>query len=204
MAGATWRRSSIATTARSSAGSSRFEAGRGRPNTPLRRPAWHASGPCVLQRPTPVIRSDNGLIFTARRFRAACRDYRLSQEFITPYTPEQNGVTRALLPQSQGRVRLAAQLRRLRRGKGDDQPVDPLVQRGSSPSGTRLPEPASVPGSATTGGGLRWGEHYSLVLPLWTPFLGPRGPDPRVSERAGRFQGQDRDGWRLRRALNGE
>jgi putative transposase len=44
------------------------------------------------ERPTPTIRSDNGLIFTARRFRAACRDYRLSQEFITPYTPEQNGM----------------------------------------------------------------------------------------------------------------
>jgi len=42
--------------------------------------------------PTPTIRSDNGLVFTARRFRAACRDYRLSQEFITPYTPEQNGM----------------------------------------------------------------------------------------------------------------
>lgn len=40
----------------------------------------------------PVIRSDNGLIFQSRRFRAALRDYRLSQEFITPYTPEQNGV----------------------------------------------------------------------------------------------------------------
>jgi len=41
---------------------------------------------------TPVIRSDNGLIFQSRRFRAACRDYRLSQEFVTPYTPEQNGM----------------------------------------------------------------------------------------------------------------
>jgi putative transposase len=41
---------------------------------------------------TPTIRSDNGLIFTARRFRAACRDYHLRQEFITPYTPEQNGM----------------------------------------------------------------------------------------------------------------
>ena len=40
--------------------------------------------------PTPVVRSDNGLIFQSRRFRAACRDYRLRQEFITPYTPEQN------------------------------------------------------------------------------------------------------------------
>jgi putative transposase len=34
----------------------------------------------------------NGLMFTARRFRAARRDYRLRQEFITPYTPEQNGM----------------------------------------------------------------------------------------------------------------
>jgi putative transposase len=40
----------------------------------------------------PVVRSDNGLIFQSRRFRSACRDYRLRQEFITPYTPEQNGI----------------------------------------------------------------------------------------------------------------
>jgi putative transposase len=38
------------------------------------------------------VRSDNGLVFLSRRFRAACRDYRLRQEFITPYTPEQNGI----------------------------------------------------------------------------------------------------------------
>ncbi len=40
----------------------------------------------------PVLRSDNGLIFQSRRFRQACRDYRLQQEFITPYTPEQKGI----------------------------------------------------------------------------------------------------------------
>ena len=40
----------------------------------------------------PVLRSDNGLVFQSRRFRAACRDYRIKQEFITPYTPEQNGM----------------------------------------------------------------------------------------------------------------
>ena len=40
----------------------------------------------------PILRSDNGLIFQSRRFRDACRFYRLPQEFITPYTPEQNGV----------------------------------------------------------------------------------------------------------------
>lgn len=32
------------------------------------------------------------LIFQSHRFRAACRSYRLGQEFITPYTPEQNGL----------------------------------------------------------------------------------------------------------------
>ena len=42
--------------------------------------------------PTPTVRSDNGLIFQSRRFRAACKDYRLRQEYITPYTPEQNGL----------------------------------------------------------------------------------------------------------------
>lgn len=41
---------------------------------------------------TPTLRSDNGLVFTSKRFRKACSFYRLSQEFITPYTPEQNGL----------------------------------------------------------------------------------------------------------------
>jgi len=41
---------------------------------------------------TPTVRSDNGLVFTARRFRAARRDYRLGQEFITPCAPQQNGL----------------------------------------------------------------------------------------------------------------
>lgn len=41
---------------------------------------------------TPVLRSDNGLVFVSRRFREACTFYRLAQEYITPYTPEQNGL----------------------------------------------------------------------------------------------------------------
>ena len=41
---------------------------------------------------TPVLRSDNGLVFLSRRFREACTFYRLDQEYITPYTPEQNGL----------------------------------------------------------------------------------------------------------------
>jgi putative transposase len=39
-----------------------------------------------------VIRSDNGLLNQSRRFRSACPDYRLRQEFITPDTPAQNGI----------------------------------------------------------------------------------------------------------------
>jgi transposase InsO family protein len=38
------------------------------------------------------MRSDNGLIFQSRRFRDACAFYGLDQEYITPYTPEQNGL----------------------------------------------------------------------------------------------------------------
>lgn len=41
---------------------------------------------------TPVLRSDNGRVFVRRRFRAACTCYRLTQESITPDTPEQNGL----------------------------------------------------------------------------------------------------------------
>jgi putative transposase len=40
----------------------------------------------------PLLRSDNGLIFQSRRFRSACRGYRLRQEFITPSALEQNGI----------------------------------------------------------------------------------------------------------------
>ncbi|MCA9467759.1 MAG: integrase core domain-containing protein [Nitrospira sp.] len=41
---------------------------------------------------TPRLRSDKGLIFHCRRYCQACRDYRLQQEFMTPYTPERNGL----------------------------------------------------------------------------------------------------------------
>ena len=40
----------------------------------------------------PVLRSDNGKIFTSKMFQGRCKQYGLSQEFITPYTPQQNGM----------------------------------------------------------------------------------------------------------------
>ena len=43
-----------------------------------------------------VLRSDNGLVFRSRSYRATVRDYGLGQEFTTPYTPEQNGMIERL------------------------------------------------------------------------------------------------------------
>lgn len=39
-----------------------------------------------------LLRHDNGLVFGSRSFRAVVRDYGLTQEYITPYTPKQNGL----------------------------------------------------------------------------------------------------------------
>jgi len=67
--------------------------GRAREAEPaLEKACLHRFGTLRPDGPEPTIRSDNEPIFTARRFRAACRDYRRRQEFITPYTPEQDGM----------------------------------------------------------------------------------------------------------------
>lgn len=39
---------------------------------------------------TPVLRSDNELIFQSHRFWQVCRAYCVAQEFIPPYTPQQD------------------------------------------------------------------------------------------------------------------
>ena len=53
----------------------------------LRRFGWTRGAPAGMQ-----IRHDNGLVFGSKLFRAVVREYGLKQEFITPYTPEQNGL----------------------------------------------------------------------------------------------------------------
>lgn len=42
--------------------------------------------------PGMLLRHDNGLVFGSRQYRAVARDYGLRQEYITPYTPQQNGL----------------------------------------------------------------------------------------------------------------
>jgi putative transposase len=46
---------------------------------------------------TPLLRSDNGLVFTSRRYTALVRSYGLQQEFITPYCPQQNGMVERVI-----------------------------------------------------------------------------------------------------------
>jgi len=44
-----------------------------------------------------LLRSDNGLVFCSRHYRALVRSYGLRQEFITPYSPEQNGIVERVI-----------------------------------------------------------------------------------------------------------
>ena len=69
-----------------------------------------------------LLRSDNGLVFTSRSYTALVRSYGLKQEFITPQTPEQNGlvepVIRTLKEQSVHRTRFES-LQHASRAIGD-------------------------------------------------------------------------------------
>ena len=39
-----------------------------------------------------MLRSDNGIVFGAKPFVAVVNRWKLEQEYIVPYTPEQNGM----------------------------------------------------------------------------------------------------------------
>jgi transposase InsO family protein len=63
---------------------------------------------------TPVVRSDNGLIFQSLRFRAACRDYGCTRSSSLPLHASKTESS-SFFSQPKGGMRLAAQLRRFRR-----------------------------------------------------------------------------------------
>lgn len=53
---------------------------------------------CLGRVPIPFkLRSDNGLVFTSRTYVSLVKAYGMEQEFITPYTPEQNGMVERLI-----------------------------------------------------------------------------------------------------------
>lgn len=60
-------------------------------------PAGALEDALIRERLTPgttdlVIRSDNGLVFGSKRFHETITKYKLEHEYITPYSPEQNGM----------------------------------------------------------------------------------------------------------------
>jgi putative transposase len=44
-----------------------------------------------------LLRSDNGLVFTSRKYTALVRSYGLKQEFISPHCPQQNGIVERVI-----------------------------------------------------------------------------------------------------------
>ena len=63
-----------------------------------------------------LLRSDNGLVFTSRSYTGLVRSYGLQQEFITPHSPEQNGMverssarSRSSVPTGTGSIPAARQ-----------------------------------------------------------------------------------------------
>ena len=44
-----------------------------------------------------LLRSDNGLVFTSPSYTALVKSYGLQQQFITPYSPEQNGMVERVI-----------------------------------------------------------------------------------------------------------
>ena len=99
--------------------------------------------------PTPVMRSDNGLIFQSRRFRAACRDYRLRQEFITPYTPEQNGLIERFFRSLKEECVWLHNFGSFAEARTAITQLDRMVQRRTASPGPRLSQPASVSRATT-------------------------------------------------------
>src|SRR5262249_54846265 len=102
---------------------------------------------------------------------------------------------RALLPQREGRMCLAAQLRQLRARPARAEGMDLLVQRGAPAPGTGLSEPPRIPGARSNSRGLIPREHYTpcivvidaaacrLVRTFPSPFAGPHGLDLDVPRR---------------------
>ena len=43
------------------------------------------------------LRSDNGLVFSSRKYTALVKSYGLKQEFITPHCPQQNGMVERVI-----------------------------------------------------------------------------------------------------------
>ncbi len=63
----------------------------------LEQPLISRYGSLGVARDDILLRSDSGLVFTSRSYRRLVRSYCIRQEFITPHTPQQNGMVERLI-----------------------------------------------------------------------------------------------------------
>ena len=93
-----------------------------------------------------TLRSDNGLVFGAQGFVSVVRRYGLEQEYITPYSPEQNGMIERFFLTLKQEVIRAAPVRgprpRLPRRGG----LARSLSRGPAHTGARLSHAERIPG----------------------------------------------------------
>lgn len=102
------------------------------------------------QNPTPILRSDNVLTFTARRSRAVCHDCHPGHGFQHPLFTGAGRRGGELVPLVREGVRSAGRLGHIPQGKDWDCQLHLLTQRASAGSGRRLSEPATVVGLSTS------------------------------------------------------
>ena len=84
-----------------------------------------------------VLRSDNGLVFGAKTFVRVARRYGITQEYITPYSPEQNGMIERFFKTVKEECVWLQRLRSRSRIRGD-RAVARTLPRQASAFGARL------------------------------------------------------------------
>lgn len=82
-----------------------------------------------------LLRSDNGLVFTSRKFTALVRGYGLQQEFITPHCPQQNGMVGTRDPDTERAMRPSPALRQHPTRCTRDRGLDRFLQPSAPTSG---------------------------------------------------------------------
>jgi putative transposase len=120
-------------------------------------------------RPTgaTVLSSDNGLIFQNRRFRQACRNYRLEQEFIMPLRPSRTASLNDFFGRSKKNVCASRCFKRLRRQGGSFG----TGCTGTTTGGHTAPRATEAPSNT--------GRNHQ---PRWLDFRGALHPRVHLSE----------------------
>jgi len=97
-----------------------------------------------LKAPAPLaLRSDNGLVFASRSYQALARSYGLTQEFIAPYTPEQNGLCERFIKTFKEECAWLNNFKTI--GEAREAIGSFIIQLGAPPPGSQLRNPRPTP-----------------------------------------------------------